>query len=66
MMAAAKHSKDQSMPCRPVPRLQPGVVIEVVSGKRFHFAMRFGIAAIDKSFQIIVFGLFAKNIAQEA
>jgi hypothetical protein len=41
-------------------------VVKVVAGKRFHFAMRFGIAAIDKSFQIIAFGLLAKNIAQEA
>jgi len=40
-------------------------VIEVVAGKRFYFTMRFRIAAIDKLFQIIAFGLVAKNIAQE-
>jgi hypothetical protein len=40
-------------------------VVKVVAGKRFHFTMRCGIAAVDKSFQIIAFGLVAKNIAQE-
>ena len=47
------------------PWLQPGVVIKVVAGKRFHFTMRLRIAAIDKLFQIIVFGLASKNVAQE-
>jgi hypothetical protein len=40
-------------------------VVEIVAGKGFYFAMRFGITAIDKTLQFIAFGLLAKNFAQE-